>query len=202
MSTLNDKDKEVQKAHVDKAIAEDVAVGMAAKADYEEARADNLAVQNARQSARLSEVRSERDGAALSGAIAREDARGSSFAFWMLLGVVAVALTIGAFYFATRPEPTSTSVTINRQAPATAPTSNPSSSNLVQQPAAAPPAPVVVREPVAVPVPVERTPPPTSTTIVVQQPEGTEAAPSETPAAPSPEGTTVPPSEPAAPSTP
>jgi hypothetical protein len=111
-------DKEVRQARINEAVAEDVAVGMAAKADVAEARAEVLEAQNVRQSVHMSELRAERDGAAVSGALAREQARSSSFAFWLLLGVVVTGLALWALWAATRPEPTTSSLIITSPGPA------------------------------------------------------------------------------------
>ena len=164
MSTPSER--EARNARVDQAVAEDVAVGMAAKADQEANRADLLAAQNARQGVNLDRTRAERDAAAFQGAVAREQARNSAFGFWLLLGVVAVALLIGAIWYANRPEPaTAPAVTIQRNtAPAPAvmggATRNPAPPVAVT-PAPAPAAPpvvvekrVIIERPVAVPVPV------------------------------------------------
>ncbi len=147
------RDKEIIQARVDQAVAEDVAVGMAAKATEEQIRADALAANNIRQGAHLEQVRAQRDAAAVGGIVARNDARSASFGFWLLLGLVGIGLLLGAIWFATRPEPSSTTTVINRTttsdpAPAKAPVVA-----VPVQPAAPPPPAVVERR---VPVVVER----------------------------------------------
>lgn len=209
-----DPKREAQEARVDRAVAEDVAVGMAAKATVEEARAnayatravveearaDNLATHNVVQGAQLDQTRAQRDAEAVSGAIARQDARSASFGFWLLLGLVAVSLLIGAIWAANRPEPADRTVVVNRP-PATAPPArNPTAPVTVVTPAPPPPAPptpappVVVEREVPVPVPVPAPPAQRPNTTVIVQPEGsapatsTDDAPA-TETTPAPEGT-------------
>ena len=173
------KDREVVQARVDQAVAEDVAVGMAAKATQEHIRADVLAADNIRKSANLQEVRAQRDAAAVSGAVARNDARSASFGFYLLLGLVGVALLLGAIWFANRPEPTSNTTVINRTVtPAETNTRAPAAVPVqVQQPAPAPPSPPVVIErqverrvevPVPVPAPAERPARQPNQTIIIE----------------------------------
>ena len=208
MST--EKDREVVQARVnevearvDRAVAEDVAVGMAAQADAERARADALAASNVRKDMHAREARSERDAAYVSSAVNAEAARSSSFGFWMLAGLVAVGLLIAAIWFANRPEPSSTVIAVNRP-PATAP-ATPAPQPIPQAATPPPPPPVVidrpvpVDRPVAVPGPVERPAPPRqpNQTIIVQPgaPAGEaprSEAPAETPAESPPATETAP----------
>lgn len=183
-------DREAARANV----AEDVAVGMAARADQEAVRADLLAAQNA-------QTRAQRDAAVVTGAIAREEARSASFGFWLLLGVVGVALLIGAIWYANRPEqPTAPTVTINRTVTPAQP--QPAAPPVVVTTPPPPPAavvvdrPVIVNKPVAVPVPVPvqrpaapaaTAAPPRDTTIIVEPAEPKAAAP-EAETAPAAEG--------------
>jgi len=161
-----DAQREAQTARIDRAVAEDVAAGMAVKADIEQARADTLAVDDLRQRARLRDTQVQRDAAVVDSAIARNSARNSAFGFWLLLGSVAAALVLAAIYFATRPEPANDTVTANRPAPpAPAPPAR-AVPVVVPVPTTPPPAPVVIerRVPVPVPaqpVPVPQAPPPT-----------------------------------------
>jgi len=186
------KDRQLREAHVDRAVAENVAVGMAVQADAEATRADieaaraaELAAQNLNQRAQVQDARLQRDVAVVDSAVAREEARNSSFATWLVLGAVAVALLITAIWFANRPNPTDSTVVINRDAPvASAPTA-PSAPVQIQTPAPAPVVvdrPVPVDRPVAVPVPVPTpaappAPEPNRTIIIQPGNSGSGAAP-------------------------
>lgn len=192
MSTPSDK--EARDARLDRAVAEDVAVGMAAKADQEAVRAEiaedvavseatraeALAAQNVRQGAHLNQVRAERNAEALSGSVAREQARNASFGFWLLLGVIGVVLAVGAIWLANRPdqEPVATTV-INQRPAATPPATAPTAPVQVQIPAPAPAAapPVVVDRPVPVPVPVPAQPARQPDTTIIVEPAPGSAAP-------------------------
>jgi hypothetical protein len=149
-------------ARVDAAVSQDVAEGMATRADLERARAESenarantYAVQNARQADHLDVVRAQRNRAEVEGQYAAADAGRNALAFWLLLGIVAAGLIIGYIAWANRPAPESNTTIISPEVrPATpAPA-------LVQPVPAPAPAPVVIEKqvpvdrPVAVPVPV------------------------------------------------
>ncbi len=83
---------EAREAHVNEAIAEDVAVGMAAKADaFEDAAV--------RERLRASHERSIRDQAIVEGAIARQQARNSAFALYLLSGLLVTSLLVAAIWY-------------------------------------------------------------------------------------------------------
>ena len=150
----NDPNKIVRDARIDKEVAEDVALGMAAKASTEQARADALASENVAQRSTVRAAAVQRDAAIVSGAVARESARNSSFATWLLLGTLAVALLIGAIWYSNRPEPVRDTVMINREA---APPTNPSAPPVaVQVQPSAPSVVVPVPVPQAAPAPRDR----------------------------------------------
>jgi hypothetical protein len=152
------------------AVAEDVAVGMAAEADAERARADAYAAANARERSVIRETARERDTAVVNSALARNDARSSSFAFWLLLGSVAAVLLVGAIWYASRrSEPATETLVINRQ-PAAVPVAP-------TRPAAQTPS--VVTVPVPVPAPAPAAPaaaapapvaPPRDQTVIIETP--------------------------------
>ncbi len=209
MSTPSER--EAREARVDKAVAQDVAAGMAAKADHEAARADaaqdvalglaveadreaarasRLAAANAQQGVNLRQAQAQRDAAAVSAAGARAQARNAAFGFWLLLGAVAVVLLVGAIWYATRPEPASETVVIHRdRAPAAPP-----AAARPRLPRRAPPRRPRRRPscssggsrsaPVPVPVAPPRQP---SQTIIVQPSSPASAAPESDPARPEPD---------------
>lgn len=197
--TPSERDRrEVQNARIDQAVAsevaagmatkaavaQDVAVGMAVEADAERARASALAAANAQGRSALRETARERDTAMVDGALARNDARNTSFAFWLLLGSVAAALLVGALWFASRrPEPAANTIVINRPPAATPAPVRPAARTPaivtvpVPVPVPAPPAVIERRIPVPVAVPVERPAPvpaapapPRDQTIIIETP--------------------------------
>jgi len=188
-------EQERDAARLNEAVAEDVAVTEAVRAERERERANTYAAVNAQQAANLNDVRRERDYAHVSGAVARDDARSNAFAFWLLLGTLLVALTVWGVWYANRPEPTASTTVINREVVRTEPATGTSNAASAAQPPAvvtpaaptvvvpAPaPAPVVVERPVAVPVPVpqQNTAPALAPTAAPQP--ASEAAPATAPA--------------------
>lgn len=163
MSTYDNPNpnEQVENERVNRQIAEDVAVGEAARADAANIRADVESARAAAASSRANQyaqgyvarsveatdARMDRDAAIVNGQIASEQARSASGAFWLLLGLVVVALAIGALWYSghsTQPVATTTTV-ISREMPAT------------PAPAASAPATAVTTVPVPVPVPVPAT---------------------------------------------
>jgi hypothetical protein len=169
-------------AQIDKQVAEDVAVGMAAQADRQERRADINAVaadinavEAERQAMRANtyavqadQTRRERDRAVYEGAVAREQARSSQFMTWLLSGILGTGLLLGLIWYLSRtPDQqtasTTSTTTVIRQVPAAQPTPATVVAPVIlpndRPMAAAPtPAPVVRERIVPVPVPVPARP--------------------------------------------
>ncbi len=173
-------ERDADNARINQAVAEEVAVGMAAKADAEHVRANALAVDAAaeasrannfavgaaveaaradalgtvaaRQAVHLDSARNDRDVALATAQRANRDARNSSMAFYLLLGAVGVAALIGLIWFLAKPgQSTATN------APAPPPAANrqmtptPTVTRTVTAPPVAAP-PVIIERKVVVPV--------------------------------------------------
>jgi hypothetical protein len=106
---------------IDRRIAEDVAAGESQRADQQRERANLYARAAAVESVQAANARSDRDAAVMTSEIATSEARSATFGYWMLLGLVAIALVIGAIWYANRPaESVATTTVNNRELPAPA----------------------------------------------------------------------------------
>jgi len=193
-------EREADNARLNQAVAEDVAVGMAVKADAEHARANNFAVGAAveaaradalgtaavREAVRADSALNDRDTALATASRANRDARNSSMAFYLLLGAVAVASLVGLLWYFNRPQEaaTATPTPVGNRAPAPAAPTVPRTVSAPPVAAPAPPPVIIERKvvvpvdrPVAVPVPVDRPVP-----VVVPGPAPQNDAPATTPA--------------------
>lgn len=181
IDTRTPSERDADNARVNQAVAEDVAVDMAAKATVEHARANNLAVDAAvehgrannfaadaaveaaradalgtvavRQAVRADGAQNERDAALETAQRASRDARNSSMAFYLLLGTVGIASLIGLLWYFGRPSPEATTATNPPVNRQVAPA--PTTPRTVTAPAVAAPAPaapIIIERQVAVPV--------------------------------------------------
>lgn len=89
-------------ARINEAIAQDVAMGMAEKADAEEARARALANSNWRLNRERENADFQRFHAEQAEADARRSANGSKFGIWLLASVLAATLFFGSLLWANR----------------------------------------------------------------------------------------------------
>ncbi len=135
----------VQNARLNEAIAEDVAVTMAAEADQERARANaiargNINLQREAETARFNSLYASNEAVA-----AKQDANKSKFNFWLLASVLAATLLFGSIWAANRKDDTATA-------------SSASQPQVVTRTITVSPSPAVIREYVPVPVPVQPVP--------------------------------------------